>query len=56
LNDSYGDEDMGLLTWDEFVKGMQKALELAGHEVYLNTEIDGTDPEDRHAYLDDEDE
>lgn len=46
LRDNYGDEDMGLRTWDEFVKGMQKALELAGHEVYLETEIDATDPDD----------
>lgn len=51
-----GDEDMNLSTWEDFIKGMQKALELAGHEVYLETEIDATDPYDQHYWLDDVDD
>jgi hypothetical protein len=50
------DEDMDLHTWENFIKGMQKALELAGHNVYLEELIDATDPDDQHTYLDDEDE
>jgi hypothetical protein len=56
LRDNYGDEDMDLSTWEDFIKGMKKALELAGHYVYLEELIDDTDPQDQHAYLDDEDE
>ena len=54
LRDNYGDEDMDLSTWEDFIKGMQKALELAGHEVYLETEIDQTDPDDQYVYLGEE--
>jgi len=56
LRDNYGDEDMDLSAWEDFIKGMQKALELAGHEVYLETEIDQTDPDDQYVYLGEEDE
>lgn len=47
------DENMDLSTWENFIKGMQKALELAGHEVYLEESIDETDP---HAWLDEVDD
>jgi hypothetical protein len=55
LNDIYRDEDLELYSWQDFIKGMKKALEIAGHNVYLEELIDDTDPQDRHAYLDDED-
>ena len=38
------DEDLDLHTWENFITGMQKALELAGHEVVLVEFIDETDP------------
>jgi hypothetical protein len=38
------DEDLDLATWENFITGMQKALELAGHEVVLVEFIDETDP------------
>lgn len=47
------DEDLELYEWEDFIKGMKKALELAGHTVYLENFIDESNPED---YLDDEDE
>jgi hypothetical protein len=50
------DEDMDISTWENFIKGMKKALELAGHEVTLETEIDATDPYDQHDWLDDVDD
>jgi hypothetical protein len=50
------DEDLDLHTWENFIQGMQKALELAGHEVYLETNIDQTDPYDNHSYLDEDEE
>jgi hypothetical protein len=54
--DEVMDEDLELYSWEDFIKGMKKALELAGHNVYLEELIDDTDPDDQHAYLDDEDE
>lgn len=54
-----GDEDLGLRTWDGFITGMQKALELAGHEVVLIENIDKTNPwydsveEEEEDYRDD---
>ena len=50
------DEDMDISTWENFIGGMQKALELAGHEVTLIEHIDKTDPYDGHAWLDDVDD
>lgn len=37
------DENMDISTWENFIKGMQKALEIAGHNVYLEENIDDTD-------------
>ena len=54
--DEQVDEDMDISTWENFIKGMQKALELAGHEVTLIEHIDQTDPSDGHAWLDDADD
>ena len=54
--DEVMDEDLELYSWQDFIKGMKKALELAGHNVYLEELIDDKDPEDQHAYLDDADE
>lgn len=49
------DEDLGLRTWDGFIKGMQKALELAGHEVVLIEHIDETEPWNGYDYDDEGD-
>ena len=46
-------EEMDLDTWENFIKGMKKALEIAGHEVHLEENIDDTDPYDQDAWLDD---
>jgi len=40
------DEEMGLHTWENFILGMKKALEIAGHNVYLEEKIDDTDLSD----------
>lgn len=52
-NDQFGgvldevmDEEMGLHTWENFILGMKKALEIAGHNVYLEEKIDDTDLSD----------
>ena len=40
------DEDMDISTWENFILGMKKALEIAGHNVYLEEKIDDTDLSD----------
>jgi hypothetical protein len=52
--DEVADEEMDIDTWENFIKGMKKALEIAGHDVHLEESIDETDPYDQHAWLDDD--
>ena len=54
--DEVADEDMDIDTWENFIKGMKKALEIAGHDVHLEENIDDSDPYDEDAWLDDVDD
>ena len=44
------DENMGINAWEDFIKGMKRGLELAGHTVNLVEHIDQSEP-----HIDEED-
>jgi hypothetical protein len=54
--DEVADEDMDIDTWENFIKGMKKALEIAGHDVHLEENIDDSDLYDEDAWLDEVDD
>ena len=62
-NDQFGDvldeavdEEMDLHRWEDFVKGMKKALEIAGHNVLLVENIDRRDPDEEYDWADEEED